>query len=124
MRPRASPAAITASATPPPRSRRCSWTCSWRRTARPRGRSLFVDLFLEAHRSPPRQIILDLDATDVPLHGHQEGRFFHGRYDAYCCLPLYIFCGRHLLAAKLRRANIDASAGAVDEVARIVGQIG
>jgi hypothetical protein len=85
--------------------------------------ALFVDLFLEAHRSPPRQIILDLDATDVPLHGHQEGRFFHGYYDAYCYLPLYIFCGRHLLAAKLRRANIDASAGAVDEVARIVGRI-
>ena len=84
---------------------------------------LFVDLFLEAHPTPPRQIILDLDATDVPLHGHQEGRFFHGYYDSYCYLPLYVFCGRHLLAAKLRRANIDASAGAVEEVARIVGQI-
>lgn len=85
---------------------------------------LFVDVFIEAHRqAPPRQIILDLDATDVPLHGHQEGRFFHGYYDAYCYLPLYIFCGRHLLAAKLRRADIDASAGAVDEVARIVRQI-
>jgi hypothetical protein len=85
--------------------------------------ALFVDLFLEAHRAPPRQIVLDLDATDVPLHGHQEGRFFHGYYDAYCCLPLYIFCGRHLLAAKLRRADIDASAGTVDEVARIVGHL-
>ena len=86
--------------------------------------ALFVDLFLEAHRKgPPRQIILDLDATDVPLHGHQEGRFFHGYYDAYCYLPLYVFCGRHLLAARLRRANIDASAGALEEVARIVGQI-
>jgi hypothetical protein len=85
--------------------------------------ALFVDLFLDAHRSPPRQIILDLDATDVPLHGHQEGRFFHGYYDAYCYLPLYVFCGRHLLAAKLRRANIDGSAGAVEEVARIVGRI-
>jgi DDE family transposase len=85
--------------------------------------ALFVDLFLEAHRSPPRQIILDLDATDVPLHGHQEGRFFHGYYDAYCYLPLYVFCGRHLLAAKLRRADIDASAGAVDEVERIVRRI-
>ena len=80
--------------------------------------ALFVDLFLDAHRSPPRQIILDLDATDIPLHGHQEGRFFHGYYDAYCYLPLYVFCGRHLLAAKLRRSNIDGSAGAVDEVAR------
>ena len=85
---------------------------------------LFVDVFLEAHRKgPPRQIILDLDATDVPLHGHQEGRFFHGYYDTYCYLPLYIFCGRHLLAAGLRRADIDASAGAVEEVARIVRQI-
>jgi len=85
--------------------------------------ALFVDLFLDAHRSAPRQIILDLDATDVPLHGHQEGRFFHGYYDAYCYLPLYIFCGRHLLAAKLRRSNIDGSAGAVEEVERIVRRI-
>jgi hypothetical protein len=84
---------------------------------------LFVALFLEAHRRPPKQIILDLDATDDPLHGHQEGRFFHGYYDCYCYLPLYIFCGRHLLAARLRRSNIDASAGAVAEVARIVAQV-
>ena len=84
---------------------------------------LFVDLFLEAHTTPPQEIILDLDATDDPLHGHQEGRFFHGYYDCYCYLPLYVFCGRHLLAAKLRRSNIDASAGAVAEVERIVGQI-
>jgi DDE family transposase len=84
---------------------------------------LFVDLFLEAHQHPPKQIILDLDATDNPLHGHQEGRFFHGYYDCYCYLPLYIFSGPHLLAAKLRRANIDASAGAVEETARIVAQI-
>ena len=84
---------------------------------------LFVDLFLEAHTTPPKEIILDLDATDDPLHGHQEGRFFHGYYDCYCYLPLYVFCGRHLLAAKLRRSNIDASAGAVDEVARLVGHI-
>ena len=67
--------------------------------------------------------MLDLDATDDPLHGHQEGRFFHGYYDCYCYLPLYVFCGRHLLAAKLRRSNIDASAGAVEEMARIVAQI-
>ena len=67
--------------------------------------------------------MLDLDATDDPLHGRQEGRFFHGYYDYCCYLPLYIFCGDHLLAAKLRRANIDASAGAVEEVERIVGQI-
>jgi len=84
---------------------------------------LFVQLFLEAHARPPAQITLDLDATDDPLHGGQEGRFFHGYYDCYCYLPLYVFCGRHLLAAKLRRSNIDASAGAVEEVARIVGQI-
>jgi Transposase DDE domain group 1 len=84
---------------------------------------LFVALFLEAHQPPPERIVLDLDATDDPLHGHQEGRFFHGYYDCYCYLPLYVFCGRHLLAARLRRSNIDASAGAVEEVARIVGQI-
>jgi hypothetical protein len=84
---------------------------------------LFVDLFVDAHAAPPPQIILDLDATDDPLHGHQEGRFFHGYYDNYCYLPLYIFCGRHLLAAKLRPANIDASAGSVEEVSRIVAQI-
>ncbi|MDQ3561190.1 MAG: IS1380 family transposase, partial [Pseudomonadota bacterium] len=85
--------------------------------------ALFVDLFLEAHAKPPREIVLDLDATDDPVHGHQEGRFFHGYYDCYCYLPLYIFCGRHLLAAKLRRANIDAAAGAMEEAARIVEQI-
>jgi hypothetical protein len=84
---------------------------------------LLVTLFLEAHTRPPKQIILDLDATDDPLHGHQEGRFFHGYYDGYCYLPLYVFCGRHLLAAKLRRSNIDASAGSVEEVERIVRQI-
>ncbi len=86
--------------------------------------ALFVDMFLDAHGGrAPRQIILDLDATDDPVHGHQEGRFFHGYYDSYCYLPLYIFCGRHLLAAKLRRSNIDAAAGAVEEVQRIVNQI-
>jgi len=84
---------------------------------------LFVDLFLEAHKSAPQQIVLDLDATDDPIHGHQEGRFFHGYYDGYCYLPLYVFCGRHLLAAKLRRSNIDASAGAVEEIARIISHI-
>jgi Transposase DDE domain group 1 len=63
-------------------------------------KSLLVDLFLDAHARAPREIVLDLDATDDPLHGHQEGRFFHGYYDGYCYLPLYVFCGRHLLAAK------------------------
>jgi hypothetical protein len=84
---------------------------------------LFVDLFLDSHAAAPRRIILDLDATDDPVHGDQEGRFFHGYYDCYCYLPLYVFCGRQLLAAKLRRSNIDASAGAVDEIERIVTQI-
>ena len=85
--------------------------------------ALFVTLFLEAHRKPPGQIILDLDATDDPIHGDQEGRFFHGYYDGYCYLPLYIFCGRHLLAAKLRPSNLDGAAGAAEQVERIVGQI-
>ena len=84
---------------------------------------LLVDVFLEAHARPPRQIILDLDATDDPLHGEQEGRFYHGYYDCYCYLPLYIFCGRDLLAAKLRPADIDAAAGSIEEVARIVAHI-
>ena len=85
--------------------------------------TLFVTRFLDAHAKAPRQIILDLDATDDPLHGQQEGRFFHGYYDEYCYLPLYVFCGRHLLAAKLRPSNIDASSGAVEELARIVAQL-
>jgi hypothetical protein len=85
--------------------------------------ALFVTMFLEAHAKPPKQIILDLDATDDPIHGHQEGRFFHGYYDHYCYLPLYIFCGRHLLAAKLRPSNIDGAAGAREEVERLVTQI-
>ena len=85
---------------------------------------LMVDLFLEAHEGnndrPPSEITLDLDATDDPVHGEQEGRFFSGYYDCYCYLPLYIFCGRHLLAAKLRSAGKDAADGAVEEVARIL----
>jgi Transposase DDE domain group 1 len=85
--------------------------------------AFLVDVFMEAHKRPPRQIVLDVDATDIPLHGHQEGRFFHGYYDNYCYLPLYVFCGRELLLAKLRRSNIDASAGAVEEIARIVAHI-
>jgi hypothetical protein len=84
---------------------------------------LLVELFLEAHERPPSEIILDLDATDDPVHGEQEGRFFHGYYDCYCYLPLYVFCGRHLLAAKLRSASVDAAAGVVQEVARIVAHI-
>ncbi len=85
--------------------------------------NLFVDLFLDAHERAPKRITLDLDATDDPLHGNQEGRFFHGYYRHYCYLPLYIFCGRHLLAAKLRTSNIDGAAGAKEELERIVGRI-
>jgi hypothetical protein len=84
---------------------------------------LFVSLFLEGLATPPKRLILDLDATDDPIHGEQEGRFFHGYYKCYCYLPLYIFCGRELLLAKLRPANIDASAGAKEEIAFIVAQI-
>jgi Transposase DDE domain group 1 len=84
---------------------------------------LWVELFLDAHREAPAEIVLDLDATDDPLHGHPEGRFFHGYYDGYCYLPLYIFAGEHLLCAKLRRSNIDGAAGAREEVERIVAQI-
>jgi len=84
---------------------------------------LFVRLFLKSQPTPPARIILDLDATDDPIHGDQEGRFFHGYYKCYCYLPLYIFCGRELLLAKLRPANIDASAGAKEEIAFIVAQI-
>jgi hypothetical protein len=84
---------------------------------------LLVDLFVEAHTTPPAEIILDLDATDDPLHGKQEGRFFHGYYGHYCYLPLYIFAGDHLLCARLRTANTDGSSGAVEEVERIIGQL-
>ena len=84
---------------------------------------LLVELFVEAHAAPPREIVLDLDATDDPVHGAQEGRFFHGYYGHYCYLPLYIFAGEHLLLARLRRADQDASAGSVDELARIVAQL-
>ncbi len=98
--------AITRSATMERRSRSCSSTCFSRR-----------------YQKAPRQIVLDLDATDDPLDGDQEGGFFHGYYDCCCHLPLYVFCGRRLLAAKLRRSNIDGSAGAVEEMDRNVAQI-
>ena len=84
---------------------------------------LLTAVFVEAHPEPPEQIVLDLDVTDLPLHGHQEGRFFHGFYDSYCYLPLYIFSGEHLLCARLRTAGQDASAGSTEEVERIVQQI-
>ena len=84
---------------------------------------LLVDVFIEAHASVPEEIVLDIDTTDVALHGDQEGRFFHGYYDHYCYLPLYLFSGEHLLCARLRCANIDASAGSLTEIQRIVEQI-
>jgi hypothetical protein len=83
----------------------------------------FVNAFLQVHTKPPKRIVLDLDATDDPLHGHQSGRFFHGYYKCYCYLPLYIFCGSHLLCAKLRPADIDAAAGSVKQLDRIIKQI-
>lgn len=84
----------------------------------------FVDVFLDSYTDPPSEtLILDLDATDDPLHGHQWGRFFHGYYKCYCYLPLYMFCGEHLLCAQLRPADIDASAGTVAQLERIVALI-
>jgi hypothetical protein len=84
---------------------------------------LLVAVFLEAHAQAPGQIVLDIDTTDLPLHGKQEGRFFHGYYDNYCYLPLYVFCGEHVLCARLREANHDAAFGSLAEIERIVGQI-
>ncbi len=84
---------------------------------------LLVELFLEAHDTAPAEIILDVDATDDPLHGNQEGRFFHGYYRSYCYLPLYIFCDEHLLCARLRKSDQDGAAGTVEELARIVERI-
>jgi hypothetical protein len=103
----------------------CAGSCGYHKI-RPDGEAierLWVDLFLDVHREAPSEFILDLDATDDPLHGHQEGRFFHGYYDGYCYLPLYIFSGEHLLCAKLRRSNIDGAAGAREEIERMVSQI-
>ncbi len=85
--------------------------------------AFFVETFLELHPEPPKEIVLDLDATDDPIHGHQLGRFFHGYYDSYCYLPLYIFCGEHLLCAKLRPSDIDGAAGAVKQLAKIIERI-
>jgi hypothetical protein len=93
-------------------------TCHTREVER-----LFVSLFLQAHARPPERIVLDLDATDDPVHGHQLGRSFHGYYKGYCYLPLYIFCGDHLLCARLRPSDIDACAGSVKQLQRIVAQI-
>jgi hypothetical protein len=84
---------------------------------------LMVDSFLDAHQKAPAQIIVDMDATDDPLHGNQEGRFFHGYYDCYCYLPLYIFCDEFLLSAQLRSASIDPAKGALTDLKRVVAQI-
>lgn len=85
--------------------------------------ALLVDLFLESFEKEPEEIVVDLDATDSPLYGRQEDRFFHGYYKHYCYLPLYVFAGEHLLCARLRPSNIDAAAGSLEEVERIVKQI-
>jgi hypothetical protein len=85
--------------------------------------ALLVDLFLEAHGQAPKQIILDVDATDDLLYGKQEGRFYHGYYKDYCYLPLYVFCGEHLLCSRLRRSNTDASADSVEELEPLVARI-
>jgi hypothetical protein len=84
---------------------------------------LLVQLFVESYQTAPEQIVLDVDTTDLPLHGKQEGRFFHGYYDSYCYLPLYVFCGEQVLCARLREANHDASFGCLAEIQRIVAQI-
>ena len=84
---------------------------------------LLVKVFVESYAAAPEEIILDVDATDLPLHGEQEGRFFHGYYDSYCYLPLYIFCGDQILCARLRQSNSDAAAGSLAEIQRIVAQI-
>jgi hypothetical protein len=99
-------------------SRYTKVTCNIRDVER-----LLVTLFLQAHREPPARIVLDVDATDDPIHGHQLGRFFHGYYKSYCYLPLYIFCGDHLLCARLRPSDIDASAGALKQLERIIEQV-
>jgi hypothetical protein len=85
--------------------------------------AFFVEMFLALHPVPPKEIVLDLDATDDPIHGHQLGRFFHGYYDGYCYLPLYIFCGEDLLCAKLRPADIDGAAGSVKQLMKIAERI-
>jgi len=84
---------------------------------------LLVKVFLESYEQAPGEIVLDVDTTDLPLHGKQEGRFFHGYYDGYCYLPLYVFCGEHILCARLREANHDAAFGSLTEIQRMVAQI-
>ena len=85
--------------------------------------SLLVEIFIEQQDKEPKQIILDLDVSDDPVHGTQEQAFFNGYYDHECYAPLFIFCGRHLLAAKLRPSNVDPAAGALEELQSIIAQI-
>jgi hypothetical protein len=85
--------------------------------------ALLVDLFVDAHQQAPEQIVLDLDATDDIVYGQQEGRFYHGYYHDYCYLPLYVFCGEHLLCSRLRMSNIDASADSVEELEPVIARI-
>ena len=113
-----------------PRSRRLVQRSEQRRKSdkriavQPRAvQDLLIDLFLETRGKSPQRIILDLDATDDPVHGEQEGRFFHGYYGHYCYLPLYIVCGDSVLWAELRPSNIDASKGSVEALTRIVARI-
>jgi hypothetical protein len=84
---------------------------------------LLIDVLLEAQAIPPEQIVLDIDTTDLAIHGAQEGRFYHGYYDHYCYLPLYVFAGEHVLCARLRPSNIDPAAGSRKEIERIVKRI-
>jgi hypothetical protein len=84
---------------------------------------LLVNVFIESYDEAPAEIVLDMDTTDLPLHGRQEGRFFHGYYDNYCYLPLYVFCGDHVLCARMREANHDAAYGCLQEIQRIVKQV-
>jgi len=83
----------------------------------------FIDIFVQAQEEAPKLIVIDLDATDDPLHGAQEGRFFHGYYREYCDLPLYLFCGDFLLCARLRTADKQAANGALDEIKRMVKRL-
>jgi len=84
---------------------------------------LLIELFIESFERAPKELILDVDATDDPVHGQQEGRFFHGYYGHYCYLPLYIFCGDFPLCARLRTSNIDGAAGTLDELEPIVERL-
>ncbi|MEK6706076.1 MAG: IS1380 family transposase [Bdellovibrionota bacterium] len=85
--------------------------------------ALMANLFLESFETPPEKIVLDLDTTDDPLHGNQEGRFFNGYYDCYCYTPLYVFCGEHLLLSRIQTANVDGAANAVVEIKQIIEKI-